>query len=164
MEMPSLLPDNFDFLRLARSVEGASGNGQVTVMSFAIPQGSLVFWRERLAAKDVSVDDSQERFGQKFLSLTDGDGLWLELIETAAADPSRAYPKSGVPRDFAICGFHSVTLSETGYQRTKNPPTTDGVPPKADRSKIAFAMRPIQAALAKRVHRELRAGTTVRDW
>ena len=98
--------------------KGRQGNGQVTVTSFAIPQGSLVFWRERLAAKDVSVDDSQERFGQKFLSLTDGDGLRLELIETATADPSRAWTKSGVPREFAIRGFHSATLSETGYQRT----------------------------------------------
>jgi len=98
--------------------QGRHGNGQVTVTSFAIPQGSLAFWRERFAAKDVAVDDSQERFGQKFLSLTDGDGLWLELIETATTDPSRAWTKSGIPAEFAIRGFHSATLSETGYQRT----------------------------------------------
>jgi len=98
--------------------QGRHGNGQVTVTSFAIPQGSLAFWRERFAAKDVAVDDSQERFGQKFLSLTDGDGLWLELIETATTDPSRAWTKSGIPAEFAIRGVHSATLSETGYQRT----------------------------------------------
>jgi catechol 2,3-dioxygenase-like lactoylglutathione lyase family enzyme len=98
--------------------QGRHGNGQVTVTSFAIPQGALAFWRDRLMAKDVAVDDSQERFGQKVLSLTDGDGLQLGLIETATADPSRAWTKSGIPAEFAIRGFHSATLSETGYQRT----------------------------------------------
>ena len=30
--------------------QGRHGNGQVTVTAFAVPQGSLAFWRERLAA------------------------------------------------------------------------------------------------------------------
>lgn len=84
---------------------GRNGNGQVTVTSFAIPQGSLAFWRERLTAADGSL----ERFGQQAISFADGDGLRLELIETAG---------SGIPAEFAIRGFHSATLSETGYQRT----------------------------------------------
>ncbi|MGH9694802.1 MAG: ring-cleaving dioxygenase [Bryobacteraceae bacterium] len=97
---------------------GRQGNGQVTVASFAIPQGSLTFWRERLTAKSVAVDGPLERLGQQLLSFADGNGLRLELIETAAADPARAWTRSAVPAEFAIRGFHSATLSETGYQRT----------------------------------------------
>ena len=44
--------------------------------------------------------------------------MQLELIETAAADPAYASTKADVPIECAICGFHSATLSETGYQRT----------------------------------------------
>lgn len=98
--------------------QGRHGNGQVTVTSFAIPQGSLTFWRERLAANQVAVGGSHERFGEQLLSFMDGDGLQLELIETAVEDPARAWTGSGIPVEFAIRGFHSATLSETGYQRT----------------------------------------------
>ena len=93
---------------------GRNGNGQVTVTSFAIPQGSLAFWRERLTAADGPL----ERFGQQAISFADGDGLRLELIETAATNPARGWTGSGIPAEFAIRGFHSATLSETGYQRT----------------------------------------------
>ncbi len=98
--------------------QGRQGNSQVTVTSFATPPGSLAFWRERLSAKGVKFDGPLERFGQQVLSFTDEDGLRLELIETAATDPARAWTGSSVRPEFAIRGFHSATLSETGYQRT----------------------------------------------
>lgn len=98
--------------------QGRHGNGQVTVTSFAVPQGSLTFWRERLRANQVAVEGPLERFGQPILSFMDGDGLQLELVETAATDSARAWTGSGVPAGAAIRGFHSATLSETGYQRT----------------------------------------------
>jgi glyoxalase family protein len=98
--------------------QGRRGNGQVTATSFAAPQGSLAFWRERLSANGISFDGPIERFGENVISFADEDGLRLELIETAATDPARAWTGSGVPAEFAIRGFHSATLSETGYQRT----------------------------------------------
>jgi glyoxalase family protein len=98
--------------------QGRRGNGQVTATSFAAPQGSLGFWRERLSANGISFDGPIERFAQNVISFADEDGLRLELIETAATDPTRAWTGSGIPSEFAIPGFHSATLSETGYQRT----------------------------------------------
>jgi catechol 2,3-dioxygenase-like lactoylglutathione lyase family enzyme len=97
---------------------GRQGNAQVTITSFATRPGSLAFWRERLSAKGVISDGPLERFGQQLLSFADEDGLRLELIETAATSPARAWTGSSVPPEFAIRGFHSATLSETGYQRT----------------------------------------------
>jgi catechol 2,3-dioxygenase-like lactoylglutathione lyase family enzyme len=52
------------------------------------------------------------------LFFTDPDGLQLELIATADANPDRAWNRGAVPMDFAIRGFHHVTLSENGYERT----------------------------------------------
>lgn len=98
--------------------QGRQGNGQVTVTSFATPPGSLAFWRERLSARGIISDGPLERFGQQVLSFTDQDGLRLELIETGAANPARAWTRSSISAEFAIRGFHSATLSETGYQRT----------------------------------------------
>ena len=98
--------------------QGRRGNGQVTATSFAAPQGSLAFWREHLSANGISFDGPIERFAQNVISFADEDGLRLELIETAATDPAHAWTGSGVPSEFAIRGFHSATLSETGYQRT----------------------------------------------
>ncbi|HMJ61437.1 MAG TPA: ring-cleaving dioxygenase [Bryobacteraceae bacterium] len=98
--------------------QGRRGNGQVTVTSFATPQGSLAFWRGRLTANGLRFDGPFERFGQPAIAFADEDGLRLELIETAATNPARAWTGSSVPAESAIRGFHSATLSETGYQRT----------------------------------------------
>jgi catechol 2,3-dioxygenase-like lactoylglutathione lyase family enzyme len=100
------------------AMRGRHGNSQVTVTSFATPPGSLAFWRERLSAKGITFDGPLERFGQQVLSFADEDGLRLELIETAATGSAHTWTGSGIPPEFAIRGFHSATLSETGYQRT----------------------------------------------
>ena len=97
---------------------GRHGNSQVTVTSFAIPKGAIPFWLDRFAAKGIDVENPLERFGQRVLPFSDGDGLRLELIETADADAAHIWAQSGVPAESAIRGFHSATLSETGYERT----------------------------------------------
>ena len=40
------------------------------------------------------------------------------MIATPHANPDRAWDCGAVPMDFAIRGFHHVTLSENGYERT----------------------------------------------
>ena len=97
---------------------GRHGNGQVTQTAFAIPKGAGPFWRERLKAGRIEFGPTTERFGEPVISLTDPDGLGLELIESDRADPSRVSTAGDIPSDAAISGFHSATLSETGYERT----------------------------------------------
>lgn len=99
---------------------GRHGNSQVTATSFAIPAGSAQFWMDRLAAKAIDFDNTEERFGQSVIPFSDPDGLRLELVETAGIDSSHRWMEGGVPADAAIAGFHSATLSETGYERTAN--------------------------------------------
>ena len=97
---------------------GRRGNSQVTGTSFAIPQGSSGFWLERLAASGVDYESPTECFGQPIISFTDRDGLRLELIETASIISDYQWTGSDVAAKAAIGGFHSATLSETGYEST----------------------------------------------
>lgn len=97
---------------------GRQGNGQVTAASFAVPEDSLAFWQERLAQNSVASELLPERFGQRVLSFHDVDGMRLELVETPAPDASHFWEGGDVPAKFAVHGFHSATLSETGYERT----------------------------------------------
>ena len=97
---------------------GTVGNGQVTATAFAIKPTALSFWRSRLAAKGVDVQDDGMRFGERVLSFTDPDGMPLELVGSELARPDDAWPVSAIPQADALCGFLSATLSEEGYEKT----------------------------------------------
>jgi catechol 2,3-dioxygenase-like lactoylglutathione lyase family enzyme len=97
---------------------GRHGNGQVTGTSFAVPQGSLPFWRNRFAANGVQFETVEARFNEHALPFADPDGLRLELVETAVTNAAHAWDGGSVPLDFAVRGFHSATLSETRHERT----------------------------------------------
>jgi len=97
---------------------GSVGNGQVCATTFAVPAGALDYWASRLTAARAPVGPLADRFGERVLRFADPDGLQLELIETAGADPGRAWSGGQVEPAHAICGFHSATLSEEGYERT----------------------------------------------
>jgi glyoxalase family protein len=97
---------------------GRKGNGQVTAAAFSVPQGSLPFWSERLAANGITSEKQPDRFGQPVLFLSDPDGMYIELIETPGMDTTHAWQGGGVATEFAVHGFHGATLSEIGYERT----------------------------------------------
>jgi glyoxalase family protein len=97
---------------------GIVGNGQVSATTFAVPIGSLDHWTARLADHQVASGEAPPRFGDRVLRLTDPDGLPLEILSTADADPRQAWHGGDVPSEHAICGFHSATLSEEGYEMT----------------------------------------------
>ena len=97
---------------------GTVGNGQVSSVTFAVPSGSLDYWRKRFGETRTPIKDAGQRFGKSVLVFADPDGLPLELIATDRARPDEAWTGSAVPADAAICGFHSATLSEEGYEKT----------------------------------------------
>jgi len=105
------------FFPWPRASRGSRGTGEVTTVAFAVPDGSLDLWTERLEAH--AVDSTRgERFGNSLLRFTDPDGIAVELIATPAANRKRAWQHGGVPAEQAICGFHSATLVEEGYEQT----------------------------------------------
>lgn len=97
---------------------GVVGNGQVTATAFALSAAALNFWRSRLNAKGIPLQDDAIRFGETVLRFTDPDGMPLELVATDSATAADAWQETDIPQAYAICGFHSATLSEEGYERT----------------------------------------------
>lgn len=97
---------------------GRIGTGQLTVTSFAVPEKSLGYWKNRLIEHDTPVQETRSEFDEELLFFNDRDGLRLELIATLHANPNRVWNRGPVPADFAIRGFYRVALSENGYERT----------------------------------------------
>ncbi|MDQ2051915.1 VOC family protein [Natronolimnohabitans sp. A-GB9] len=96
---------------------GRVGTGQVSTVSFLVPDGSLEYWRDRLAEADADPGSPHDRFGNTVLPATDPDGLPLELVARADAPPANL-PESPVPHAHAIRGFFGVTLSLTSGDAT----------------------------------------------
>ncbi|HWR34939.1 MAG TPA: VOC family protein [Clostridia bacterium] len=59
---------------------GRIGTGQLTVTSFAVPERSIPYWRERLHKRQVDFDETRSDFGEEILFLRDPDGLQLPIL------------------------------------------------------------------------------------
>jgi glyoxalase family protein len=90
---------------------GRPGTGQAYATAFAVPAGSLNFWRTRLLAHGVTPSAITRRFGDEVISFQDPDGLVLELIASAESDTRTAPSHPEVSAAQGIRGFHSVTLA-----------------------------------------------------
>ncbi|MCC7281830.1 MAG: ring-cleaving dioxygenase [Acetobacteraceae bacterium] len=97
------------FFPYAGAKPGRHGVGQAEETAFAVPPGSLGFWRDRLAANGVAFGD-EARFGQALLAFKDHDGLRLEIVESPDAAGIEGRAAEGVPAGHAIRGFAGVTL------------------------------------------------------
>lgn len=112
------------FFPFAGSPEGRIGTGQASVTAFATNEAGLEFWRSRLVQRGVEVRGPMERFGEIYLSFEDPEGLGLEIVVADQTAAFQAWSGSTVPPDLQLRGFHSVTLSEAGYERTQSLLTT----------------------------------------
>ncbi|HEX7003887.1 MAG TPA: ring-cleaving dioxygenase [Trueperaceae bacterium] len=88
------------------------GVGLTVEVSLAIPAGSLGYWRERLESAGVAVGDSEVRFGERSLRLSDPHGQELALVELNEDRPFAPWHESPVPADKQIRGLHSARLWE----------------------------------------------------
>jgi glyoxalase family protein len=87
-----------------------AGSGQVTMVSFAVPKGSLEFWNSRLRKLGMTIKRTS-RFGHEGIGLADADGIELELVGDASDERWVPWKNSPVDQDHAIRGFHSVTMT-----------------------------------------------------
>ncbi len=85
---------------------GRPGTGQAVAICFATSEGALDGWVERLKSRGVAVSAPFLRFQQRVISFSDPDGLPLELVGCSKGESP------------AILGFHSLTLSLSGYEST----------------------------------------------
>ena len=96
---------------------GRRGAGQLTYTAFSVPVAGMQFWLDRLQQAQVAHTMPAQRFGEAFVRFDDPDGMGVELVFTDA-DTRPGYSTGSVPLEFAIRGFHAVTLESAQPDRT----------------------------------------------
>ncbi|HVV06504.1 MAG TPA: ring-cleaving dioxygenase [Puia sp.] len=90
---------------------GRTGTGMATEIGYSVPAGSLEFWKERFVNEDVRHGEISQRFGEQYLSFKDPDGLNFHLIVSQTTDNRTPWTTDEIPAQYAIKGFHSITLT-----------------------------------------------------
>ncbi|MDR0267635.1 ring-cleaving dioxygenase [Paenibacillus sp.] len=95
---------------------GKIGGGQVSITVYAIPEGSIDFWKKRLDSFGIH-HETTTRFGETFLRFFDPSGLQIELVERKEGAASR-WSFNGVSFEHAIKGFGGAMLSSVSSKNT----------------------------------------------
>jgi len=104
------------FFPWANAYQGKTGDGQVGVTSYVVPEGAMAFWEQRLEKFNILLTKT-ERFGEKYLQFNDPHGLRLEIVERAEGElNSRTF--GGVTPEVAIKGFGGATLFSAQPDKT----------------------------------------------
>ncbi|RYG54117.1 MAG: ring-cleaving dioxygenase [Chitinophagaceae bacterium] len=90
---------------------GFPGTGMATSFGYAVPKGSLGFWKDRLQQYSVKHEGLKEKFGEKYLAFEDPDGLKIEFIEPTKEDGRKPWETGEIDNKVATRGFHVVTLT-----------------------------------------------------
>jgi len=90
--------------------KGRQGAGMATHIGYAVPEGSLDFWKNRLKEHQVAFQED-EIFGEKLISFTDPDGLQIQFIDPSTKDNRSVWTTAEIKDENALKGFHNITLS-----------------------------------------------------
>jgi len=90
---------------------GRTGTGMATEIGYSVPAGSLEFWKERFTTAGVRQDEISQRLGEQYLSFQDPDGLNINLVVSGTEDDRSPWTTDEISAQYAIRGFHSVTLT-----------------------------------------------------
>jgi len=97
---------------------GTRGYGEASVVSFAIPAGSLDFWNKRLSKKNIVFEGPDKKLGDDYIALHDPDGMQIELVE-ANVSHLMGWQTDDIPREYSIKKFFSTTLTLADSQATE---------------------------------------------
>jgi len=64
---------------------GRTGKPGYEAVAFAVPPGSLDYWRTRLGDRNVTVEADDDRFDDELIAVSDPAGTRVELVESDAA-------------------------------------------------------------------------------
>ncbi len=105
--MPGSVMTYFPFGDMPR---GRRGTGEVGITEFAVPKGSLGFWKNRLSAQGVTGLIEGSFLGENRLGFDGPDGDGFALVESDARDRT-PWIGADVPQDAGVLGFHGARLS-----------------------------------------------------
>jgi glyoxalase family protein len=106
------------FFAWEHAARGRAGVGEASLTQFAVPAGSLRFWRQRLEAAGAPFSGPSRRFGEEALLRQDPDGLRFALVVPTPDDDRAPWTTEEIPAEVAIRGFHGVTLSLAEHEPT----------------------------------------------
>lgn len=90
---------------------GRRGSRQVTEIGYSVPAGSLEFWQNRFEENNVIYNKPAEKFGERYLTFLDPDGLKFELTEVKTPDARVQWTTPEISKENATHGFHHVTIT-----------------------------------------------------
>ncbi len=96
------------------------GAGFTVEVPFAVPAGSLAYWRARFEKAGVAAGEIETRFGETVLPFQDPHGLRLGLVEIEADRQFAPWQGSPVPAEHQLRGMHAVRLWERDLKFTEN--------------------------------------------
>ena len=106
--------------------KGRPGAGEVGTTVFAVPEGTLGYWKDRFEKQGVNGVKAESSFGENRLAFQGPDGDGFALVE-AKGDERAPWVKGGVPADEAIRGFHSRIAATEGWRRHRGAPEVHGL-------------------------------------
>jgi glyoxalase family protein len=105
------------FFPWERMGRGRGGVGETSLVQYAVPEGSLGFWRERLEATGTPLSGPSEAFGEERLIFEDPDGLKGALV-AVPGDSTTVWSTPEVDATMALRGFHGVDLALADHTAT----------------------------------------------
>lgn len=106
------------FFPFQQSAPGRLGHGLGVEIALAIPHHAIEYWRERLAAHGVTINDTEARRGEQAITFVDPHGQHLALVATRTAREFTPWNRSPVPSDKQILGLHAVRAWERDLELT----------------------------------------------
>jgi glyoxalase family protein len=98
------------FFPWAGARPGRRGAGEASGAAFAIPPAAISFWLDRLAVRNIPHEMPVQRFGETVITLSDPDGMTLELVAQASVADSLGWSNGDIPEQHAIRGFAGITI------------------------------------------------------
>ncbi|AOM75778.1 ring-cleaving dioxygenase [Pedobacter steynii] len=97
---------------------GRRGTRQVTEIGYSVPAGSLDFWQSRFEKNNIIYNKPAVKFGERYLTFLDPDGLKFELTEAKNPDNRAQWETKEVSKENAVHGFHHITITTNKMEAT----------------------------------------------
>ncbi len=92
------------------AARGRQGAGQVGDIGLMVPRQRIGDWVQRLLSRGVPFGGPTQVDDTSRLTLTDPDGLPIEIVGVPNAPEGNPWPKSSVPAEMQIRALHHVTF------------------------------------------------------
>ncbi len=105
---------------------GVRGNGEVSSIYYAIPVGTMSFWRDRAQVAGVMYEERTLPFGEVCLMISDPDGLLIGLVEADIESSVVHWEAGPIAREYSLRGFYGALL-DLPTTVTLEPVLTEGL-------------------------------------